>query len=248
MAPRWQYQRVHLARLPRIDTLHLSSATSVPITHPEHATFEAFPVYGFAIHHPDGVIVVDTGIGFGNTMIDAMYTHESVRLPEELNRFQIDEREVALIVNSHLHFDHCGQNQTLSAPIVVQQTELDAVESEPFYTVPEWADIPDHRARVLCGDSDIADGIRIIHTPGHTPGHQAVVISSVNECVVIAAQCLFRAAEWNRSTNLANLHAPDWEAAATQSINRLRSLRPTRVLLSHDAAMTDPTHRRTQLM
>jgi N-acyl homoserine lactone hydrolase len=229
---------VTLEFMPQIDTMALSRISALPSSHPEHSTFRPFPVFGFVIRHPDGPIVVDTGIGFGNEMIDALYTHESVSLKGELHRCGIDERNVQLIINSHLHFDHCGQNHTLSAPIAVQQEELDAVATDPFYTVPDWAEIPTERARIFRGDADIADGVRVIHTPGHTPGHQAVVVSGAEGCTVIAAQCLFRAAEWAGPTNTANLHAPDWEAAATDSLNRLRSLRPTQLLLSHDAGIT----------
>lgn len=66
--------------MPIIDAMQLSMVTSVPNFHPEHDGFVAFPVFGFLIHHPDGPIVVDTGIGQGHALIDALYGHESVRL------------------------------------------------------------------------------------------------------------------------------------------------------------------------
>jgi N-acyl homoserine lactone hydrolase len=228
-----------LALLPRIDVLALSRLVSLPKTHPEHATFEPFPVYGFLIHHLDGPIVVDTGIGFGNETIDALYGHESIDLIAEINRCGVDEREVACIVNSHLHFDHCGQNHKLSAPIVVQQAEVNAA-AEEFYTVPEWASLPAERSRIVVGDADIALGVSVLLTPGHTPGHQAVVVRANDGVVVIAAQCLFRASAWNEladGVEVKNLHDDTWHAAAAESIDRLRSLNPDRVLLSHDVAI-----------
>jgi N-acyl homoserine lactone hydrolase len=229
-----------LALLPRIDVLALSRLVSLPESHPEHTTFEPFPVYGFLIHHTDGPIVVDTGIGFDNAFIDALYGHESVDLVAEINRCGVDERDVACIVNSHLHFDHCGQNHKLSAPIVVQQAEVLAA-AEEFYTVPEWASIPPERSRIVDGDSEIASGVSVLLTPGHTPGHQAVVVRSTNGVVVIAAQCLFRSSAWNEladGVEPKNLHDETWHSAAAESIERLRSLKPDRVLLSHDVAIT----------
>lgn len=228
-----------LALLPHIDVLALSRVVSLPESHPEHTTFEPFPVFGFLIHHPDGPIVVDTGIGFGNETIDALYGHESVDLIVEINRCGVDERDVACIINSHLHFDHCGQNHKLSVPIVVQQAEVDAA-GEEFYTVPEWASIPAERSRVVVGDSDVAFGVSVLLTPGHTPGHQAVVVRSDDELILIAAECLFRSSSW---TDLAdgvepkNLHNDSWHPVAAESIDRLRSLKPDRVLLSHDVAI-----------
>ena len=225
-----------LVTMPRIDVLQLAHVDGVPEFHPEHHTFVPFPVYGFVIHHPAGAIVVDTGIGFRNDFIDALYPHHSVSLIDELNRCGVDERDVQLVVNSHLHFDHCGQNHALACPIAVQQAELEAAR-QPHYTVDDWATMPPHRARVLDGDTDLCDGVQVLLTPGHTPGHQAVVINSREETVLIAAQCIFRRDAWHGETEPANLHGEEWRAEAADSVARLRELNPHRVLLSHDLAI-----------
>ena len=217
----------------RIDVLTLAVVEGVPATHPEHGTFRPFPVHGFAIRHPDGVIVVDTGIGAGNGLIDKLYPHRSFRLVDCLNEAGIDERDVALIVNSHLHFDHCGQNHALSCNVAVQRAELTAA-TEPLYTVPDWAAIPADRAVIIDGDTELAAGVTAMLTPGHTPGHQAVVVRSADNTVVIAAQCIFRRNAWHNEPEAANLHDPTWADAAAESLCRLRALRPATVLLSHD--------------
>lgn len=222
----------------RIDPLLLATVTTLPDWHPEHNRFTPFPVYGFLIHHPDGAIVVDTGIGFGNDMIDELYRPDSQPLVGLLHANGIDERDVALIVNSHLHFDHCGQNHAVSAKIAVQQAELDAATT-PRYTVPEWARVPPERAHLLDGDADVAEGVRALHTPGHTPGHQSVLVESGEQRVIIAAQCIFRSAAWFDGPEPTNLHAPEWADDARASVERLRALRPTSVLLSHDVPPTD---------
>jgi N-acyl homoserine lactone hydrolase len=232
-----------LAAMPRIDVLELSRVVAVPSFHPSYGELDPFPVYGFVIHHSDGLIVVDTGIGLDNAFIDELYHHESVGLIGELHRHGIDERDVALIVNSHLHFDHCGQNHALAAPICAQAAEVEAAMA-PHYTVPEWAAIPPSRDRVVDGDAVIADGVRVLHTPGHTPGHQAVVITAAHETVVIAAQCIYRSREWTGGVEDHNVHGHDWRTAADDSLARLLALRPSRVLLSHDAPIvTQPYDR-----
>lgn len=227
-----------LPRIPAIEVLTLARIDGVPESHPEHLSFEPFPVHGFAIRHPDGVIVVDTGIGFDNVFINDLYPHHSVGLIAELHRCDIDERDVQLIVNSHLHFDHCGQNSALCCKFAVQQSELEAA-SAPYYTVPEWAAIDSERVMSVRGDVEIAPGCMLLHTPGHTPGHQAVVLRSADETVIIAAQCVFRAGAWSGPIEAANLHAPEMATDATQSLRRLRALRPSHVYLSHDAS---PAH------
>jgi N-acyl homoserine lactone hydrolase len=226
----------------RVDTLALSRIVGVPEFHPDHVGFKPIPVFGFVIHHPDGLIVVDTGIGQDNAFINELYQHESVGLVDELHRHGIDERDVALIVNSHLHFDHCGQNHALAAPICAQAAEVEAAAGK-FYTVPEWAAIPSSRNRVVSGDSELAPGVRALWTPGHTPGHQSVVIDGAEGATVIAAQCIYRVREWTGGVEDHNVHESHlpgpldagWRSAAQDSLKRLRSLNPSRVLLSHDA-------------
>jgi N-acyl homoserine lactone hydrolase len=225
-----------LSSMPRVKVLELSRILGVPEFHPDHGRLEPIPVHGFVIQHPDGHIVVDTGIGLGNEFIDQLYQHESVGLVHELHRLGIDERDVRLIVNSHLHFDHCGQNHALAAPICAQSAEVEAAAAK-FYTVPEWADIPPERDRTVAGDAEIADGVRVLWTPGHTPGHQSVVITAEGETIVIGAQCIYRLDEWIDGVADHNLFEPTWRAAADDSLNRLRSLQPSRVFLSHDVAV-----------
>ncbi len=62
-----------LSELPRIERLTLARVTMVPDWHPEHDRFERSPVHGWVIRHPDGVILVDTGIGEGNDVINRWY-------------------------------------------------------------------------------------------------------------------------------------------------------------------------------
>ena len=223
-----------LGVLPRIDVLHLARVTGVPTFHPEHTTFRPFPVYAFVVRHPDRPFVVDTGIGFENHLIDSLYPHSATRLVDELNRHDVDERDVQFIVNSHLHFDHCGQNSALSCPVVVQRAEVDAAQ-QPGYTVAEWAHVPPARAVVLAGDTELAPGVTALLAPGHTPGHQAVIVRGGDDVVVIAAQCIFRQEAWHAGPEATNLHDATWAADAAESLARLRALRPRRVLLSHDA-------------
>ena len=214
----------------------------MPEWHPEHATFTPFDVFAFVIEHPDGVIIVDTGVGMGNPNIDALYNHTTVDLIDELHRLHIDERDVQLIINSHLHFDHCGQNDAFDAPICAQQSEVEAAAA-PLYTIAEWATISHDRSRLANGDTNIASGVDLFHTPGHTPGHQAVVIREQSrkldgdDTVVIAAQCIFTSSEWADGVSDNNLHAPEWRAAAIDSVQRLKALRPSAVYLSHDAPL-----------
>lgn len=220
--------------LPRVERLTLAQVRAVPDWHPEHASFEPFPVHAWLVWHRDGIVLVDTGIGIGNAAIDEWYRPRVTRLVDAMARVGVAARDVAAIVLSHLHFDHCGQQGAVSAPVYVQRAEHEAANA-PMYTVAEWASIPDQRLRLVDGDTEILDGLVLLSTPGHTPGHQSVLVESAGERVVLAAQCAFRTAEL-RTGNPAstNLHDDTWADAARHSLARIRALAPATVHLSHD--------------
>jgi len=228
-----------LAEMPGIERMLLAVIGAVPMWHPAHATFEPFPVFGWVVRHPDGPIVVDTGVGIGNSAIDGWYQPRVTPLADALAGVGVDPRDVAAMVLSHLHFDHCGQQATLACPVHAQATEREAAQSK-HYTVPEWADIPGERLRLVDGDADVAPGVRIVATPGHTPGHQSVVVEGGGQRVVLAGQCVFRSAELREGApSIDNIYGPDWMEAGRDSVRRLLALGPATAQVSHDPDMVD---------
>ena len=225
---------VPLSELPTVERLTLARVTRVPEWHPEYGAFEPFAVYAWAIRHPDGVILVDTGIGEGHSVIDDWYGPEVVALGDALAVVNLEIADIAAVVLSHLHFDHCGQQRLVDAPVFVQTAEH-AEAQRSRYTIAEWAAIPRDRLRLVDGDDEIAEGVHLVGTPGHTPGHQSVVIDARDGRVVLGAQCAFRATEIQTGEPTpSNLHDESWRDTARESLARLRGLGPTTVHLSHD--------------
>ena len=210
-----------------IERLTLAEVTRVPPSHPEHETFEPFPVHAWLIRHPDGPILVDTGVGHGHDEINDRYGLTPSPLPD-------DVAAVVAVVLSHLHFDHCGQQGALDCPVFVQAAEWEAAK-QPRYTIPEWAAIPDARRRLVHGDEEIAQGVRVIATPGHTQGHQSVVVETPDGRVVLAAQSAFRAEELESGEpSPRNLESPQDAGAARESLAKIRALAPAIIHFSHD--------------
>ncbi|MGI9600502.1 MAG: MBL fold metallo-hydrolase [Acidimicrobiales bacterium] len=219
-----------------IDQLWLGRV-QLPEWHPRIDEVTA-DVYGFIIRHPDGVILVDTGVGFDNSFINELYQPDLVRLDTALAGARVDEREVGAIVNTHLHFDHCGQNHALpTTPVWVTEAEQDAATAFA-YTVPEWAHLDPDRVRHPRDGEEIAEGVRLLSTPGHTAGHQSVSVTDGDDTVdVIVGQCCYCAAEFEAGPPpIADLYDPDQLAVAQHSLDRLRALHPRRVYFSHEAA------------
>jgi len=221
---------------PRIERLLLAEIT-FPEWHPRFAD-GGCQVFGYAIRHPDGVILFDTGVGTGSSFIDDLYHPRVVPIAEALAQHGIDERDVVVVVNSHLHFDHCGQNEFFhdrGVPIYAQAAEMEAAQTFG-YTVPEWAAIPQRSLRVAHGDEDIADGVSLIETIGHTPGHQSLMVETGDGRVIVGGQCVYCADELTaRQVAADNVHDESFVEAARQSLDRVIAFDPREVVLAHDA-------------
>lgn len=147
--------------------------------------------------------------------------------------------DITAVANCHLHFDHSGQNARFPGVPIFSQRNEHAMIHTPDYTVPEWVDFVGARYELLDGEADVAPGIRLIPTPGHSPGHQSLVVDAGVGTVVVAGQALLTRAEWEGAANEAvSGLAGSWdERAYADSVERLRALDPDRVHFVHDPAV-----------
>jgi len=209
--------------------LHLADVTPAPHLPWARPTF---PVFAYLVIHPAGPILIDTGVGIGNELIDRLYSPVHHDIDQALDRHGLSVHDVATVITSHLHFDHCGQNNRFpGSRILVQRAEVEAATAR-LYTVPEWAFPPGLDLTVIEGDLEVATGVHIIATPGHTPGHQSVLVdSSDGNRTIVCCQ-----AAWNvDSFDAASLGDDGWnDSAGAASLCKLHALDPDRVLLSHD--------------
>jgi N-acyl homoserine lactone hydrolase len=220
--------------------LHLSDVTS-PASHPLAGSEGA--IYGFAVRGAAGVVLFDTGVGYGHQWIDENYQPRNHRLTDVLQENGISPRDIVAGANSHLHFDHCGQNELLgSVPVYAQAAEYEATRG-PRYTVREWVDFPGASYQFLDGETEILPGVRILPTPGHTPGHQSMFIETDAGPVVLAGQAVYSADEFEQIRLTGRLHGddppPDPDAYLASAL-RLIALKPRIVFFSHDAAVWRP--------
>ena len=200
---------------------------------------EWWPSYAHAVVHRDGIFLFDNGCGFGNEGVATTFSPRVTSIEDALAEHEMSLADVTAAANCHLHFDHSGQNVLIPAgvPIFVQRAEWAKVH-EPDYTVPEWIDAPGLAYEVLDGEIEVAPGLRLIPTPGHTAGHQSLVLDAEIGTVVLAGQAVQSRAEWEGATEPSASgasSAPD--PAYPDSVTRLRSLDPVRVHFAHDAAI-----------
>jgi glyoxylase-like metal-dependent hydrolase (beta-lactamase superfamily II) len=151
-----------------------------------------YPVPGYAVLHERGTVLFDTGLHESLMASDAMlgplaslFTVEMTPadLPEaRLTEAGIDPASVTHVVNSHLHFDHCGHNGPFAdAVTLVQATEWAAARepATPYsYVGVPLEEIGAGDLRLVDGEVDLfGDGtVVLVPTPGHTVGHQSLLV------------------------------------------------------------------------
>lgn len=140
---------------------------------------ETWPGLVHTIDHPEGLVLVDTGmIDSSPELADWQPTPHP--LPPDL------VSRVAMVVNTHLHFDHCGGNRLFpGVPIHVQRRELLDARTQDDYTIPAWVDFDGATYVEHDGEAEILPGVRIVPAPGHTAGHQIVVVETNEGPVVL---------------------------------------------------------------
>jgi glyoxylase-like metal-dependent hydrolase (beta-lactamase superfamily II) len=154
------------------------------------------------VRTPDRLVLVDTGFGDGPLAADPDLVRSGAGLSAMLKRRGVDPGSIDLVINTHLHADHAGGNLAWdsgearpafpNAAYLVQADELrwaltedprDAVLYEPDEVRALAAS---GRVATCDGDVSVAPGIRVRRTPGHSPGHQVVIVESDGQAVAIA--------------------------------------------------------------
>ena len=198
-----------------------------------------WPVHGFVVTHPGGAVLVDTGVGGPDEWLtDWRVVNRSVA--DALAELDMTPADVGLVINTHLHFDHCGQNAVFShAACHVQRTELDRAkrESRELY---DWFGFMDARWELLDGDTEILPGLSVVTTPGHTVGHQCVVVSSADGQDLLVGDAAYTPRQFAGppDADLPPGQAAD-PVAWRGSLGRIKSLAPARVHFCHH---TDVLH------
>ena len=176
---------------------------------------DRMPVYVHVIDHPDARVLVDTGM----TELHPAVADMDPRL-DPLSEQDFDLGGIDIVVNTHLHFDHCGGNHLFAGkPIYVQRRELDDARGEN-YTIPEWVDAPGVEYVPVDGELELLPGVRLVPAPGHTRGMQVVVVETGPRPLVVGGDV---------AVSFGELDEPQSEGQL-----RVRALDPELVWLAHE--------------
>ena len=199
--------------------------------------FNNIPVHGFVIKHPRaGAILVDTGVGWGDENLIREWKVVNRQAADALAEHDLSPADVKIVINSHLHFDHCGQNAVFKqAPFYVQRVELERarIAGEAI----AWFDFAGARFELLDGDTQIADGVRVVATPGHTSGHQSVFVDTADGGAVMIGDAAYTADIYAAAGDADLSKWPGQHEDRdqwTRSLERLHGMRPHAVHFCHD--------------
>jgi len=180
----------------------------------------------FAVRHGDHVTLVDTGIGPAGSLASS-WAPVPGRLPDELAAAGIDPADVDTVVLSHLHTDHIGWAVVgtpyfPNAAYLIPRADVEAMGrpelDDRLFTPLEQTG----QLRLVEGDVPIAAGVTAIATPGHTPGHQSVLVEYAGERLLVTGDLLVHAVQLV-APETAYLHEMDPELARDSRTKLLKA-------------------------
>ena len=187
---------------------------------------------------PKEKILVDTGAGElpekHRTLFNVKRNAEE-NLKAQLTHHGLTPDDIDIVVNTHLHFDHCGNNALFkNAKFIVQADEYRyAFEPDRFQQSAYLRELFDVKIdyELTQGERQIANDVFVVPTPGHSIGHQSVIIKADNKDYVYCGD----AAPTKENLERRNIPGILYCAhKALKSIDHLRAIENAVYIYSHD--------------
>jgi N-acyl homoserine lactone hydrolase len=149
------------------------------------------PIPAYLLQMEDGTnVLIDTGM-HRKHIDDPEYTFRGQEVskvllpcmrPEDslvrrLAELDLSPQDIHYVINTHLHFDHAGNNELFKdSTIYVQRQHFEVAREHPAFP-SEYFDIPGLKYELIEGEPELFPGVRLILTPGHAPWHQSLLVS-----------------------------------------------------------------------
>ncbi len=201
----------------------------------------------FIIRHPKGTLVWDFGLGdslvANKAGIDNGPVHLSatVTLVDQLQALGLTPADVNFVAFSHLHFDHTGNaNLFPGSTWIINRKELAYALSEPRpfgVALDTFSAYSQAKTVMIDGDYDVfGDGsVRILRTPGHTPGHQVLELNLKKAGTLILSGDLYHLRESVATHRLPTVNVDRADTLASMDrVDKLLVTTHGRLIVEHD--------------
>jgi N-acyl homoserine lactone hydrolase len=209
------------------------------------------PIPLFLVETDDGErVLVDTGMHpvhiddpehtFGdmsphNEWILPMMRREDT-LEHRLGEIGLAIDDITHVVNTHLHFDHCGQNYLFTnVPIILQREHYEIAMQDEHYP-HEYFDLPELRYELIEGDQQLFGGIHGITAPGHAPGLMALLFELPNSGSALLCTDAIDSQEHLDKDIWEHCRDPELAKESAEKLQRIAAEENATMLFGHDLA------------
>ncbi len=208
----------------------------------------------YLIEHPEGRMLWDGGLplamaGQGKIVDEAepgVYHQYERSLIDQLAAMDLTPADIDLIAFSHMHYDHVGAANVFTASKhLIQDAEYQSAfvdGNNPFFQADLYMGIADNERQVLSGDHDVfGDGsVTLVSAPGHTPGHQVLLLRLENLGNLVLSGDLYH---FRKSRDLRRAPTFNYDAeqtfAAMDKVEALIKTENATLWIEHDKALAE---------
>ena len=204
------------------------------------------PVYSVLIEHDDGLFLIDTGIDLDHMNrvlpFELPEQADEQTIPAQLSTAGFELGDVTTVVNSHLHIDHVGGNQLFKGTgvkhVLHEQELAQARNHEPFeffgYSDKSW-DYDGSNFAPVAGDVELAKGLWLYETPGHTVGHYSVLAAPEGaKPMLFAMDVAYTSAALEKGIQPGFHNNPHDGVQSIRRVKELAAERGAEIFYSHD--------------
>ncbi|MEM9622427.1 MAG: N-acyl homoserine lactonase family protein [Pseudomonadota bacterium] len=214
-------------------TLRTPDVSAFGLSNAETDVRELF-VPCYLIEHPTrGRLLWDAGLpaslaGQGEVLSDSGFTQiYRVSLVNQLKNMNLQPDDIDYVAFSHMHFDHVGSANAFSeATLLIQEAEYTAafVDVADYFDYALYEDLAGSAKQLLNGDFDVfGDGsVQILSAPGHTPGHQVLLVNLENRGPVLLSGDLYHFKESRELRRVPTFNAD--KAQSLESIDKIETV------------------------
>lgn len=188
--------------------------------------------------HPDHIKNPDATFGgtpFSKLIVPIM--KEEDRIENRLAQIGLKPKDIHYVVNTHIHFDHAGNNSLFTNSVIIVQKEhyQQAVDTLVAFQTRYWH-LPNLTYELVEGDFTLATGVQLIKASSHCKAFQAPIIRLPNTGTMVIAGDAIGMEENLTTNNFAGTWNPVKSAATARRMAAIAAAEKGQILFGHDPA------------